>query len=59
MTVAEITHRGWSRVKQDNYTFTAIAIIRVVDGEIVRYDDFMNPLLLTELMGGETVGPAH
>ena len=51
VVVAEITHRGWSKVKQDYYTFTAVAIIRLRDGEIVRYDDYMNPLLLTELLG--------
>jgi ketosteroid isomerase-like protein len=51
VVVAEITHRGWSKVKQDNYTFTAIAIIHLRDGEITRYDDYMNPLLLTELLG--------
>ena len=38
-------------MKQDYYTFTAIAIIRLRDGEIVRYDDYMNPLLLAELLG--------
>jgi ketosteroid isomerase-like protein len=38
-------------VKQDYYTFTAVAIIHLRDGEIVRYDDYMNPLLLTELLG--------
>ncbi|WP_330277460.1 nuclear transport factor 2 family protein [Lentzea sp. NBC_00516] len=51
VAVAEITHRGWSKVKQDYYTFTAVAIIHLRDGEIVRYDDYMNPLLLTELLG--------
>ncbi|MFD9700562.1 nuclear transport factor 2 family protein [Lentzea sp. NPDC059081] len=51
VVVSEITHRGWSKVKQDYYTFTAIAIIRLRDGEIVRYDDYMNPLLLQELLG--------
>ncbi|HEX7303603.1 nuclear transport factor 2 family protein [Lentzea sp.] len=51
VVVSEITHRGWSKVKQDYYTFTAVAIIRLRDGEIVRYDDYMNPLLLQELLG--------
>ena len=51
VVVAEITHRGWSKVKQDHYTFTAVAIIHLRDGEIVRYDDYMNPLLLQELLG--------
>lgn len=51
VAVSEIVHRGWSKVKQDHYTFTAVAIIHLRDGEIVRYDDYMNPLLLTELLG--------
>ncbi|MFD4673946.1 nuclear transport factor 2 family protein [Lentzea sp. NPDC058450] len=51
VVVAEITHRGWSKVKQDYYSFTAVAIIHLRDGEIARYDDYMNPLLLTELLG--------
>ena len=58
VAVAEITHRGWSKVKQDYYTFTAIAIIHLRDGEIVRYDDYMNPLLLTELLGMPHEGTA-
>jgi ketosteroid isomerase-like protein len=51
VAVAEIVHRGWSNVKQDYYTFTAVAIIHLRDGEIARYDDYMNPLLLAELLG--------
>ncbi|MGW6444354.1 nuclear transport factor 2 family protein [Lentzea sp. NPDC055074] len=51
VVIAETTHRGWSKVKQDYYTFTAVAIIHLRDGEIVRYDDYMNPLLLQELLG--------
>jgi ketosteroid isomerase-like protein len=51
VAVAEVVHRGWSKVKQDYYTFTAVAIIHLRDGEIARYDDYMNPLLLAELFG--------
>ncbi|MET8763918.1 nuclear transport factor 2 family protein [Lentzea sp. NPDC004782] len=51
VVVSEITHRGWSKLKQDYYTFTAVAIIHLRDGEIVRYDDYMNPLLMQELLG--------
>ena len=51
VAVAEITHRGWSKEKQENYTFTAVAIIHLRDGEITRYDDYMNPLLMAELFG--------
>jgi len=51
VTIAEITHRGWSKLKQDYYSFTAIAILHLRDGEITRYDDYMNPLLMQELLG--------
>ena len=51
VAVAEITHRGWSKVKQDYYTFTAVAILHLRDGEIVRYDDYMNPIAVARLLG--------
>ncbi|MFI6094006.1 nuclear transport factor 2 family protein [Lentzea sp. NPDC051213] len=59
VAVSEITHRGWSALKQADYTFTAIAIMRIRDGEILRYDDYMNPLLLSELLGIGSAEPAH
>jgi ketosteroid isomerase-like protein len=33
------------------YRFTALAVIRVRDGEIVRYNDYMDPIALARLLG--------
>ena len=51
VVVTEITHQGWSRVTGAPYRLTAIGVIRVRDGEIVRYDDYMDPIALARLLG--------
>ena len=51
VVVTEITHHGWSRVTNAPYRFTALGVIRVRDGEIVRYDDYMDPIALARLLG--------
>ena len=51
VVVTEITHHGWSRVTSAPYRFTALGVIRVRDGEIVRYDDYMDPIALARLLG--------
>ncbi|MFY9935215.1 MAG: nuclear transport factor 2 family protein [Streptosporangiaceae bacterium] len=51
VVVTEITHHGWSKAAGAPYEHTALGVIRVRDGEIVRYDDYMNPLLLARLLG--------
>jgi ketosteroid isomerase-like protein len=51
VVVTEITHRGWSRATGSPYRLTAIGVIRVRDGEIVRYDDYMDPIALARLLG--------
>jgi hypothetical protein len=33
------------------YQFTALGVIRVRDGEIVRYDDYMDPIAMARLLG--------
>jgi hypothetical protein len=48
---AEISHHGWSRAAGAPYEFTALGVIRVRDGEIVRYDDYMDPIALCRLLG--------
>jgi ketosteroid isomerase-like protein len=30
--------------------FTALGVVRVCDGEIVRYDDYMDPIALARLL---------
>jgi ketosteroid isomerase-like protein len=51
VVVTEITHHGWSRVKQEPYRFTALGVIRVREGQIVRYDDYMDAIALARLLG--------
>jgi hypothetical protein len=51
VVVTEITHHGWSHVTGAPYRFTALGVIRVRDGEIVCYDDYMDPIALARLLG--------
>ena len=51
VVVTEITHHGWSRVTDGPYRFTALGVIRVRAGRIVRYDDYMDPIALARLLG--------
>jgi ketosteroid isomerase-like protein len=51
VVVAEIRHHGWSHVTSAPYEHTALGVIRVRDGLIVRYDDYMNPIALARLLG--------
>jgi ketosteroid isomerase-like protein len=51
VVVTEITHHGWSKAAGEPYRHTALGVIRVRDGEIVHYDDYMNPIALARLLG--------
>ena len=51
VVVTEITHHGWSRAADAPYRFTALGVIRVRDGEIVKYDDYMDPIASARLLG--------
>jgi ketosteroid isomerase-like protein len=51
VVVTEITHHGWSKAAEASYRHTALGVIRVRDGEIVHYDDYMNPIALARLLG--------
>jgi uncharacterized protein len=51
VVVTEITHHGRSLVADVPYRFTALGVIRVRDGQIVRYDDYMDPIALARLVG--------
>jgi len=51
VVVVEITHNGHSTVTDAPYELRALGVIRVRDGEIVRYDDYMNPIALASLTG--------
>jgi uncharacterized protein len=51
VVITEITHYGRSNVTGAPYRFTAVGVIRVRDGEIIRYDDYMDPIALARLLG--------
>jgi ketosteroid isomerase-like protein len=51
VVVAEITHYGHSTVTDAPYQLKALGVIRVRDGQIVQYDDYMNPVALATLTG--------
>jgi ketosteroid isomerase-like protein len=51
VVVTEITHHGWSRAANAPYEHKALGVIRVRDGEIVRYEDYMNPIAVAGLLG--------
>jgi uncharacterized protein len=51
VVVTEITHYGRSNVTGAPYRFTALGVIRVRDGEIIHYDDYMDPIALARLLG--------
>jgi uncharacterized protein len=51
VVVAEISHHGWSKATNAPYRHVALGVIRVRDGRIVRYDDYMDPIALARLLG--------
>ena len=51
VVVTEITHHGWSRAAGVPYRFTALGVIRVRDGRIVRYEDYMDPIAMARMLG--------
>ena len=51
VVVAEIEHSGHSHVNDAPYKVSALGIIRVRDGKIVHYRDYMNPVAMAELLG--------
>jgi hypothetical protein len=51
VVVTEITHHGTSALTGKPYRHLALGVIRVRDGEIVRYDDYMDPIAVARLLG--------
>lgn len=51
VVVTEITHHGRSRATGGPYRFTALGVIRVRDGQIVHYDDYMDPIAMARMLG--------
>lgn len=51
VVVAEIAHHGRSRVTGAPYRIAAVGVIRVRGGEIVQYDDYMDPVAVSAALG--------
>lgn len=51
VVVAQIEHHGRSLVTGEPYRFRALAVIRVRNGQIVSYDDYMDPIATARLLG--------
>ena len=51
VVVTEITHHGWSKATDAPYRLLALGVIRVRNGQIVHYDDYMNPIASARLLG--------
>jgi hypothetical protein len=50
VVVTEITHHGWSKATNAPYRHLALGVIRVRDGQIVHYDDYMDPIAVARLL---------
>ncbi|HLU58370.1 MAG TPA: nuclear transport factor 2 family protein [Pseudonocardia sp.] len=51
VVVVEIEHHGYSRGVRGPYRFRALGVVRVRDGEIVEYDDYMDPIAMATILG--------
>jgi uncharacterized protein len=51
VVVTEIEHYGHSNALDGPYRFRALGVVRVRDGEIVSYDDYMDPIAMAALLG--------
>ena len=51
VVVVEIEHHGYSHGSGGPYRFRALGVVRVRDGEIVEYDDYMDPIAMAALLG--------
>jgi len=51
VVITRITHHGTSNDTGAAYRLTALGVIRVRDGMIVRYEDYMDPIALAGMLG--------
>jgi uncharacterized protein len=51
VVIVEIEHHGHSHATGEPYRFRALGVIRVRNGEIVSYDDYMDPIATARLLG--------
>ncbi|MGF7236014.1 MAG: nuclear transport factor 2 family protein [Frankia sp.] len=54
VVVTEIEHHGRSTVTGQPYRFRALGVIRVRNGQIVSYQDYMDSIALARLLGKTT-----
>ena len=50
VVVTEITHHGWSKATNAPYRHLALGVIQARDGQIVHYDDYMDPIAVARLL---------
>jgi uncharacterized protein len=53
VVIIEMTQHGQSRVVNSPCRLTTLSVVRVRDGEIVRYDNYVNPIGAATLHGRE------
>src|SRR5580692_1280131 len=51
VVVMELVQRGHSDVTNTPYQLTALGVITVRDGEIVRFEDYVNPICVATMVG--------
>lgn len=51
VVIAEIEHHGRSLVTGEAYRFRALGVIRIREGKIVSYQDYMDPIAAARLLG--------
>lgn len=51
LVIAEISHHGYSNAADAPYESLALGVMRVVNGEITHYRDFMNPIAVAQSLG--------
>jgi uncharacterized protein len=51
VVVLQIEHHGRSVVTGGSYRLRALGVVRVRTGEIVSYDDYMDPVVVARLLG--------
>jgi len=51
VVITQIEHAGTSAMTGQPYRFHALGIIRVRDGQIVHYQDYMDPIATARLLG--------
>ncbi|SEO58768.1 nuclear transport factor 2 family protein [Amycolatopsis saalfeldensis] len=51
VVLAEFSHHGWSHATRAPYRFRALAVVRVRDGRIVSYEDYIDAIAMARMLG--------